>query len=145
MIIKAQGSDGSFMLFDNVRDVRFTDINKFYPSPPYGMTTNFNDFKNWVEKIASSEKIEYRTDDGFKPFDQFLGLNVDDLPDDQKILFLGSVPIAPNEIRPDEPIHEKYCFKIVSFVRGNCEYILYTEHRVYICSDTGKTIEIVNK
>lgn len=146
MIVKARTARGSFVMYDDVQGIEFTEPNKFYARPPeYCCPDSDTDsgksgrrnLEEFIENlVANYEPISNDHRDEIKKKSHTISI---DLTDDgilthcgRKIIFIGSVGNV-----------EQFCFKLTTFMRKQKEYWIFSEYPVYICDDNGKTIEVV--
>lgn len=137
MIVKVTCQDQSFKLFDEVKDIKYTDHNTFHPEPPLNADGDMNYLKKFIESVISPKDIA-PSNQSSKSLEQpafkvgaVFGLSAEELSGRQIILFEGEVGKG------------RHCFKVVSFIRHGEEYLIYTMYPVYICNDAGKTIETI--
>lgn len=136
MIVKALTTDGDFILWDNVKSgIRFTYKDKFYAEPPLTVTEDDDpsQLEKWIENtVSGKEKSGIPKPENPCYLNASLGLRAEDMPERRRIFFFGKITGS-----------ERFCYKLITFIRDNVEYWLYTENPVYICSDEGKTIETI--
>ena len=131
MLVKMTQKDGSFIMFDEVKRIQISDPNTFYPSPPVSCF-HYEELEKFLSKTINPDTQLNSEDYRDVKIDVAIGVADEEVPEKRKILFSGV--ISENE---------RMCFRIVKFVHDDTNYILYTQHPVYICSDAGKTIEVV--
>lgn len=144
MIVKMQQSDGTFRLFDEVQQLIYTKPNTFLMCPPLTCKENPRKLENFIENLISSATTNVKVgvptelaanEDLPSPEPErhikVLSVHQDDLPNDRKIYFNGEIGV------------EKYCFKYACFVQHGVERWIYTDSPIYVCSDAGKTIEVI--
>ena len=159
MLIKIQHKDGSFLLKDHIRGVRYSANSTYFPQPP--LMNNYAELEKFIESTISKPQ---KTEVGVIEDCSIVGVRQEDLGEDRKIICIGDIHYrsvsdnvdatfnppsileaikATKELKIATGPKEEFCYKLISFMQGKTEYIIYTNEPVYICSDEGRTIEIV--
>lgn len=143
MIVKMQQSDGTFRLFDEVQQLIYTKPNTYLMCPPMPCKASPQKLERFIEGLISSATSNVQTgvpkemdiDEDAIPLPerhiQVLGVQQNDLPSGRKIYFNGEIG------------EDKYCFKYACFIQHDEEMWIYTDAPIYICNDSGKTIEVI--
>ncbi len=157
MIIKATTGGGTVRLFDNVTRLVYSDKNNFSVCPSLSAA---NAKEGYIYDYAmgafgrSSEKVEEydmseetakhvyplngdedkprRIDRPLRNYESETEIFIEFEDDGDFFLFIGKTYED-----------ERFCFKKMSFYQNGVKYHIITENPVYVCNDTGKTIEVI--
>jgi hypothetical protein len=121
MVIKIDRGDGTFHLFPEVKDAIFSGPNQFAKCLQQETLPEYFD-KMFSPPVPKPEPVAM----------SYYDVDPESYPTEQKKLFFG----VRREV-------EMFCMKKLFFIQDKIEYCVVTEYPVYLCSDSGKTLEVL--
>jgi hypothetical protein len=125
MVIKIDRGDGTFHVFPEVKDVIYNTPETFIRGMMHETCPEY------LDKVLGAPGSGECHNGISKPL-AYYDVHPQDYPFEQKRIFLGK----RREV-------EQYCMRKIVFIQHKIEYCFVTEFPVYLCSDTGKTIEVI--
>lgn len=157
MILKVTLTSGEVRLFDDVKRLSFSDKNVYTVCPPltadFGSTKSIEKYVLMAFGFGEEELEEY--DMNVVDAKKIYPLN----GDESKLRRINK-PIrnyhSEDEYTWERDDHdfrlmfigrayadERFCFKKIRFLHEDKLHLLITEKPVYVCNDSGKTIEVI--